>query len=128
MVGVFHLCLIAGSLTLYESYHLLAASGFHAHDSRDLLSYRSAAYRTSVGRSLSLCDGLCQTVAARVSAAAAVVAWKGLADSSLFFVYLNLKLFTEESQTDTYDDTGSCDYNGCYNNCCNIHFRILPLQ
>ena len=111
IVVVLYIGLIAGTFTFYESYLLFRAAALNTHDSSDLICYRSAADRTSVNRS-GACSNCCsQTVTSRETTTTTVVARKFCTHQDFFFVNLNLKLLTGNSQQHTDNDTDGTDDN-----------------
>ena len=111
IVVVLYVGLIAGTFTFYESYLLLRAAALNAHDSSNLICYRSAADRTSVNRSGACSDCCCQTVTSRETTTTTVVARKFCTHQNFFLVNLNFKLLTGNSQQHTDNDTDGTDDN-----------------
>src|SRR5699024_1579932 len=73
-IFIFGGSLLTGSRTFDESDHLFHISGLHAHDLAYLCRHSRSSHRAGGNRCFSLCDSLCQSIAAGKSTAAAVVA------------------------------------------------------
>ena len=119
-------CLIAGAGTFDKSDLLLTLACRNAQDSRDRVPTGLLSYRTGIDRGIALVDRLGTAVAARISAAAAVVARKRFTDGRFPLINLNFELLAEQSQTDTDNDTGDRDNGSSDDNCSYTHFGSPP--
>ena len=93
VIVVLNLRLIAGTFTLYKSHFLHCVSAVHTHDGADSARCRCSAYRTGIHGRFTGGDCLSQSVTARISAAAAVIARQLIAHENLFFICFYFKFF-----------------------------------
>ena len=119
-------CFVTGSRTFYKSSPAHRFHGFLSHNTGNDLSHRIAAYGTSVYRRLSFGNSCGKTVAAWISAAAAVVPGKSFSDRDLPLVCLHREFLTRDSEKNTDKEAHGRNYHSRYDNRFNIHiFRLL---
>src|SRR5699024_5957147 len=91
-IFIFGGSLLTGSRTFDESDHLFHIYGLHAHDLAYLCRHSRSSHRAGGNRCFSLCDSLCQSIAAGKSTAAAVVARQTFSYRNLLFIHRYFKL------------------------------------
>ena len=107
---------LAGTGTVYVCYHLLALGYFYAENRCDLFCCSSAADRTAVNRCLAFNNCGCQTVTARITAAAAVCARQALLYRRNTLIDLDRKDLGCKCKDQAKDKTHDTQCQHCINN------------
>ena len=125
-INIILCCFVTGSRTFYKSSPAHRFHGFLSHNTGNDLSHRIAAYGTPVYRRLAFGNSRGKTVAARISAAAAVVSGKSFSDRDFPLVCLHREFLTRNSEKNTNKEAHGRNYHSRYDNRFNIHiFRLL---
>ena len=110
---------IAVSLAVNIRHLTFGSSSLHSHDRSNFFADFFSSYRTGIDRSLSFCNGSCQSGTSGKSTATAVITGKGGKHRLLLLIYFYFEFNTghaEEQSHKDADDSDTCrsNQNSCY--------------